>query len=355
MKFYQQATFWYSRGMILLLYLPLFNFTFFSIAVTNIGFANLSFLSGLALYMWTSSAVSLFFAWLSEQFITLDEDSIKTFILKYSFCAILAWYCSFILLQWLDLMRPPSVVQAKMPVLPLMIVLMEVFLFAALKYIFKQQQQQVILRANYKEAQFRALKAQLNPHMLFNSLNLISSEIEHNPKNASLLVDELAELLRKVLRSSNNLVLPLYQEIELTKHYLVIQKMRFEHRLEYCLDIEEDCKQIKIPALILQPFVENCILHGFASKKETGKIKIKITKNQQILIIVIQDNGVGFVPSLLKKGHGISIVKDTLMLIYGHEYSLKIDSIIQQGTKVVIKIPIYLNNPTYQLKEEYAV
>ncbi len=354
MVFYPHSTFWYSRALILLLYLPLFNFSFFSIAVTNIGFANLSFLSGLALYMWTSSAILLFVAWFSEQFIEVDESVIKNFIIKYCLCAILAWYSSFLLLQWLDLMRPPSVVQAKMPVLPLMIVLMEVFLFAALKYIFKQQQQQVILRANYKEAQFRALKAQLNPHMLFNSLNLISSEIEHNPKNASLLVDELAELLRKVVRSANSLLLPLSQEIELTKHYLVIQKMRFEERLVYTLDIADDCLHIKIPALILQPFIENCILHGFSAKKETGKITVKINKDPQLLTILIQDNGIGFSPVLPKKGHGIRIVQDTLALIYGNEHTLTISSVPKQGTEVMIKIPITSNNISDQLKEEYA-
>lgn len=350
MKFYYKSTFWYSRAMLLLFFIPLFNFTFFSIAVTNFGFTRPGFLWGLALYMWVSSIISLLLAKLAERFFEKTNDVIKRFIIKYSLCAMLAWYSSFVILQWLELMKPPDIIQAKTPLLPLMIVLIEVLLFAALKFIFQQQQQQVVLRANYKEAQFRALKAQLNPHMLFNSLNLISSEIEHNPTNASLLVDELASLLRNVLRSSNSLLLPLYQEIELTKHYLVIQKMRFEDRLAYSLDIAPNCLNVHVPGLMLQPFIENCILHGFSTKKTTGKISVVIKQEDGFLLVKIQDNGVGFSVLTQKKGHGVRIVRDTLALIYGDKQSLVIKSNTKDGTLVTIKIPVEPSNMSYQIE-----
>ncbi len=348
MKFHYKSAFWYTRAMIILYYIPLFNFAFFFIAVTNIGFARPGFFWGLALYMWISSAICLLLALVVEQFLDTAQESIQSFIIKYSLCAMFAWYSSFIILQWLGLLKTPDIIQARTPLLPLMIVIFEVFLFAALKFIFQQKQQQITLRANYKEAQFRALKAQLNPHMLFNSLNLISSEIEHNPKNASLLVDELASLLRNVLRSSNNLLLPLFQEVELTRHYLVIQKMRFEQRLEYSLDIAEDCLQIYVPTLLLQPFIENCILHGFSTKKSTGIINVIINQKNSYLQIKIQDNGVGFSLLSQKMGHGVRIVQDTLALIYGNDQSLVIKSSAKDGTLVTIKIPITPSNINYK-------
>ncbi|WP_084692730.1 sensor histidine kinase [Thalassomonas actiniarum] len=330
---------WYSRRMILLIYVPLFNFLFFSLAMTNLGFYSLELAAGLSLHMWSSALLCLLFAKFLETFPRLNSDSTKGFISKYCLCATVGGTTSFMVLNSFSLPLVPEPFTAKTPMGPLMFSYIEVLLFASLKYILQQQQQHMELNANYKEAQFRALKAQLNPHMLFNSLNLISSEIEHNPDNASLLLDELSELLRGVLRSSNQLLLPLSQEIELTQHYLVIQKMRFEQRLEYELNIAPDCLQIQVPGLMLQPFIENCIVHGFATKKDPGIIQVDIRQKNNTLYVTVEDNGIGFNPEGKTYGHGVGIVRDTLELLYGSGHELVIVSQPGRGTKITIELP----------------
>jgi len=331
---------WYSRRMILLVYVPLFNFMFFSLAMSNLGFYSLDLAMGLSLHMWSSALICLLFAKLLENFTQINSDSVKMFISKYCLCATVGGITSFVVLNSFQLPLVPEPLSARTPMGPVMFSYVEVLLFAALKYILQQQQQHMELHANYKEAQFRALKAQLNPHMLFNSLNLISSEIEHNPGNASLLLDELSELLRGVLRSSNQLLLPLAQEIELTRHYLVIQKMRFEHRLEYTLNIAPDCLQVQVPGLMLQPFIENCIVHGFATKKEPGHIQVAIFREENTLHVTVEDNGIGFDPRGKIYGHGVGIVRDTLELLYGQEHELVIDSQPGRGTRICVKLPV---------------
>ncbi|WP_053046964.1 sensor histidine kinase [Thalassomonas viridans] len=336
---------WYSRSKILLIYVPLFNFLFFSLAMSNLGVYSLGLAMGLSLHMWSSALICLLFAKFLEVFTQIDSDSVKMFISKYCLCATVGGTTSFILLNSFDLPLVPEPLSARTPMGPVMFSYVEVLLFAALKYILQQQQQHMELNANYKEAQFRALKAQLNPHMLFNSLNLISSEIEHNPANASLLLDELSELLRGVLRSSNQLLLPLAQEIELTRHYLVIQKMRFEERLEYELNIAPDCLQVQVPGLMLQPFIENCIVHGFASKKEPGVIQVDIAQEDKCLHVTVKDNGIGFNTQGKVYGHGVGIVRDTLELLYGSRHQLEIESQPGLGTSIEIQLPVNPVNP----------
>lgn len=341
------ANIWYSRVMIILVYAPIFNFLFFSLAMINIGVFSLATIIGLAIHVWSSALVCLLLAKLIENFTDIDSKSVKMFISKYCLCVTVGATSTFAVLNFLELSPFPETLKVKTPMVPMMVSFMEVLLLAALKYIIEQQEQHMELNAHYKEAQFRALKAQLNPHMLFNSLNLISSEIEHNPANASLILDELSELLRGVLRSSNQLLLPLAQEVELTKHYLVIQKMRFEARLEYTLTIAPNCLQVQVPSLILQPFIENCIVHGFANKKETGTIAVNIHQQNNILRVTIEDNGSGFNPSGKVYGHGVGIVRDTLELLYGEQHQLLLDSSPQQGTKITITLPVTFDNNTF--------
>lgn len=228
---------------------------------------------------------------------------------------------------------------------PTFLITLETLLFGAFGFIVRQKAEHLELLNNYKTAQYAALKAQLNPHFLFNTLNLISAEIEENPKKAGVVVHQLADLLRAVLQASNRLQSSLKQEIELTQHYLELQKQRFEGRLEYAIDVQENLMLMSVPPLLLQPLVENSIVHGFSKRKDTGHIQIIATVADKQLCIRVVDDGEGFDTRTLNVGHGISIVKDTFALLYGDDTLMKIDSKQAclhnpSGTVVELRIPL---------------
>lgn len=230
-------------------------------------------------------------------------------------------------------------------VAPIFLISLETLLFGALGFIIRQKTEHLELLNNYKTAQFAALKAQLNPHFLFNTLNLISAEIEENPKKAGVVVDQLADLLRAVLQASNRVKSSLRQEVELTQHYLELQKQRFEGRLNYAIDVQENLMLMSVPPLLLLPLVENSIVHGFSKRKDTGHIQITATAADKQLCIRVVDDGEGFDTETLNVGHGISIVKDTLALLYGDDALMNIDSKQAglhnpSGTVVELRLPL---------------
>jgi len=335
-----------SRAMILVLYVPLFNYIFFALAVINSSrFNNVElftekFSITLALFIWSSSVLCLLFAKIYELIVRHAQGSTLAFIIKYTICAIIAGMCGFQIIIWSGFV--PASGQPEAPIVPLMIVLIEVMLISALRFIFYQNQRHLILENNFKQVQFRALKAQLNPHMLFNTLNLISSEISHNPDNAERILDELSELLRGVLKGSGQVLQPISEEIKLTEHYLFIQKMRFEERLNYQINVDENCLEVLVPTMILQPFVENCIVHGFAGKKAAGLINITMVRREHKIIIKIVDNGDGFDSETAVQGYGVNIARDTLDLLYADNETLLIESHIGKGTTVTLNLPISL-------------
>jgi len=156
------------------------------------------------------------------------------------------------------------------------------------------------------KAQVSALSAQMNPHLLFNSLNTIASMISTNPKSAEEMTVQLSELYRGVLKSAMGDVHTLESELALCKSYLDIEKSRFGDRVQYEIEIDASLKidQIKIPVLLLQPLVENSIKHGLSPKKEGGTINIVIKSIKDHLTISVSDNGVG---SSSKKSNGTGI------------------------------------------------
>lgn len=328
------------RPLILLVYLPVFNWLFFSLALVNTQLFTWELAFRLALLLWLATAFCLASLVIVEKYVSPSRDSSRYFIAKYSAGAILGGWIAYEILAIFSL---NDHAHREAPIVPVMVALLEVTLLAAMRHILAQNQRQLLLESNYKAARYTALKAQLNPHFLFNTLNLISSEIDHDPAKAIQIVDEFSELLRAVLNSSTKPTIPLTQEIELVRHYLSIQQMRFSHRFEYVINVEPGCKDECIPALILQPLVENSIVHGFADRKESGLIRINISKLNNRLNIQINDNGGGFNEQHCLRGHGLSIVNDTLKLLYADQARFNIDLSIDRGTSITLEIPINLN------------
>jgi LytS/YehU family sensor histidine kinase len=211
---------------------------------------------------------------------------------------------------------------------------------------------QIELEKELKDAQLKALQSQINPHFLFNTLNSISalSLIEGAPRIQEVVCN-LSAMLRYTLKKANEMS-ELGDEINYVISYLNLQKIRFDSRLDFNIHIDEKFKDIEVPSMIIQPFVENSIIHGIELKEEGGLIEVKVYESEKNLIISIEDNGVGINKDKLeiinKKGKdydessfnksGISNVKKRLDYCYGTMHSIDIVSERNEGTQVKITI-----------------
>lgn len=197
------------------------------------------------------------------------------------------------------------------------------------------------------EAQLRALRAQVNPHFLFNALTTIGYLIQTAPDKAFATLMKLTQLLRGILRAGGEFS-TLGEEIKLIENYLEIEKTRFEERLVVTIDVSRDLEKTRIPALILQPLVENAIKHGVSKTKAGGEVKIAAkleTENDSVFLkLSVFDSGSGASESELaearESGLGLNNIEQRLRSYYGKKASLKIKSKAGKGTTAEMKFPV---------------
>ncbi len=197
------------------------------------------------------------------------------------------------------------------------------------------------------EAELRALRAQINPHFLFNALTTIGYLIQTAPEKAFDTLMKLTKLLRGSLRSNGEFS-TLGEEIELIKSYLEIEKARFEERLEVEINVPKDLEKLRLPALILQPLVENAVKHGISKMKNGGKVFISAAledENDKVFLkLRVFDSGGGVgkneISAAREKGVGLNNIEQRLISYYGKTARFKIESEIGKGTTAEIKFQI---------------
>ena len=204
------------------------------------------------------------------------------------------------------------------------------------------------------EMEIRFLQHQMNPHFLFNVLLTIQIKAKRSGNETIYkMVSKLSALLRASIYTNNVDRITVGEELEYTEFYLYLQKMRFEDRFFYKIIVEdEELKKCIIPKFVIEPIVENAVIHGIENIENEGVIRIVLKKIGKDLIVTVQDNGVGFdvreyLDSLeqAKNGSsrekiGLKNVDLRLRHIYGEEYRIKIESEINTGTTIYIKIPV---------------
>ena len=213
-----------------------------------------------------------------------------------------------------------------------------------------------VMALREREIELNALQAQINPHFLYNVLDSLYWEaVDDGNEKLGEDILALSELFRLLL-SQGESEITVHKEIELISRYLQIQRMRFSKRFFYKIDVEETIMQYKISKLLLQPFVENAIVHGFERKQESGYVYISGREKDGKMEFVIEDDGAGMeqedadkllegdkpedYPNLRIGHYAIRNIKERLTLRYGDDYELKIFSKKGEGTKVYILIPI---------------
>lgn len=220
-------------------------------------------------------------------------------------------------------------------------------------YYFQQYKdrevQMVVMENELSNAQLKALRNQLQPHFLFNSLNTVSALMSSNVQSAQKVLAKLATLLRTMLDQEQKNFIPLQDEVEYLKNYLFIEQTRFMDRLTVKYELQPESLKAVVPNLILQPLVENAVKHGFSNSTENGTIVIKSYLKNDDLHLFVEDDGVGCnnCDSLLENaGIGLNNTYQRLSQIYKKNFSFKLDSEKGKGFKVHIIIPI--SYATYQ-------
>lgn len=198
------------------------------------------------------------------------------------------------------------------------------------------------------KAELKALRAQINPHFLFNALNTIVSLCRTNPEEARNLIIELSDFFRRSLKTSRDFV-TLREELEHVDSYLTLEKARFGPRLTIIKEIDDDIQNAMLPTFTLQPLVENAVKHGLLAKEQGGTVSIIAHRNGSNISIAISDDGQGISRPLLKQvlvngfgkgaGVGLSNVNERLRNIYGPTHELVIESEEGRGTTVRFTIP----------------
>jgi len=195
------------------------------------------------------------------------------------------------------------------------------------------------LSAQLAEARLNALRMQLHPHFLFNSLNAIAVLIrEQNTAAASRMLELLADMLRQVLRADQPIQISLADELAFVEQYLAIEQIRFSDRLRVSWRIEERARGASVPGFLLQPIVENAVKHGVVRRAAAGQLDISAQVVGAELELAVQDDGVGFAEGQAE-GVGLSNTRERLRTLYGERGRLTIERPPSGGTRVVLRLP----------------
>jgi sensor histidine kinase YesM len=183
------------------------------------------------------------------------------------------------------------------------------------------------------------LQAQIEPHFLFNTLGNVVSFIDKDPKAAKELLQHITMSLRLSLRRSREDVSTLAREAEMLKSYLSIFKIRLGPRLDFNIDIPGELLEFPFPPMLLQPLVENAVIHGIEPKIEGGRVEIKAEKRDGLVRISVSDTGLGFSDAVNAHGIGIENVKARLQGLYKDAAALILEDNTPCGTVATIEVP----------------
>lgn len=200
------------------------------------------------------------------------------------------------------------------------------------------EREKLLMQKNY-EANLTALRSQINPHFLFNTLNTISALIHDDPDDAEEAVEKLAFIFRYTLKQADRTFVTLDEELSLVQTYLEIEKIRFGERLQLHYDIHANMRDVELPAFVMQTIVENCIKHGIAKIMEQGHIRISAQEIDGFMVCEIEDNGPGIDHSKITTSTGLNNITTRLDKIYELKNLLYFEN-TGNGTRVTIKIPL---------------
>ncbi len=195
----------------------------------------------------------------------------------------------------------------------------------------------VELERRLAAAESHALGAQLTPHFLCNSLQAISTLIHRDPREADAMVIALSDLLRLALRAKATPEVPLAHEISLLERYVEVMRFRFGSNLRLTVDATPEARRAIVPQLLLQPLVENAILHGFVDR--VGKVHVSAERRGEVLRCTVSDNGCGLGAGPLVEGIGLAGTRGRLRALYGEHHRFVLGTSPAGGASVTLTLP----------------
>lgn len=215
----------------------------------------------------------------------------------------------------------------------------------------RQQEREQQLRWLASRAELKALRAQINPHFLFNALNSIAGLIAEQPQLADDTIERLGRVFRYTLRKSEKEWVPLAEEVEFITAYLQVEQARFGERLQLSFDVEPDAGRVSIPAMSIQPLIENAVKHGVSAVAGRGCVSLSARLDRQRLVVKVRDNGPGFPAGFSlescaggEASHGLHNVVERLRGYYGSAAQLEFSG-VPGGTCVSLTIPCLVETP----------
>lgn len=211
----------------------------------------------------------------------------------------------------------------------------------------ERERRAVELEARLAQARLEALRMQINPHFLFNTLNSVSALVYANPRAADEMLGDLGDLLRRSLGSMEVQEVPLSEELDFLRSYIRIEQRRFGDRLQVTVRVPDGLQTALVPALVLQPLVENAIRHGIEPRPGPGLISIEARKDGRHLHLVVRDDGLGLPDPLPPRpadspGIGLANTRARLRGLYGEDQSFSLGKSEPSGVRVEIRIPLRL-------------
>lgn len=201
----------------------------------------------------------------------------------------------------------------------------------------KQQLDTLRLEALVKELELKTIKAHINPHFIFNSLNSIRALVDENPARARRAITELSNILRSSMQSDKSESAPMEKELDIVKDYLALENMRFEDRLKIEYDVDEDTLDLPVPPMMLQTLVENAIKHGISKQIQGGIVRVVSILKEGFHELSVQNTGVlnGHVNG---GGFGLSSTTNRLNLLYGNKAKFE----IRQATPTLVEARVLI-------------
>lgn len=219
------------------------------------------------------------------------------------------------------------------------------------------EQERITARAQAlaTEARLESLRSRLNPHFLYNALHTTRSLVRTNPEVARDAIEELGRLLRYSLDRSERSRVPLAEELSFTRDYLVLEKLRLEDRLRVEWDTESTAEACLVPPFLVQPLVENAVLHGISPSVDGGVVRIAARVEGADLVVRVADDGIGRDPASVEEGRGHRLLLERMDAIYGERGAVRFDGRPGEGFEVTIRLPAERRAPGERTTKEEEV
>ena len=195
-----------------------------------------------------------------------------------------------------------------------------------------------LLQAQLVEARLDALRSQLNPHFLFNTLNAVSALVERDPRGARKMIARLSDLLRYTLEGATEAEVTLQKELDMLGEYVELMQIRFQGALDVRISVTDEAKIALVPNLILQPIVENALEHGVSRVKGEGVVEISAARRGDDLVLTVRDNGPG-VGNETRTGVGLANTRERLRVLYGDRQRFELSNRQPHGVEAHIALP----------------